>query len=58
MASPRPPTAPSTVFPGLIEGISFFFPNSRPNAYAPTSVDHVSRMGRKTSEVPAAAPTA
>jgi hypothetical protein len=35
-----PPTAPSTVFLGLITGASLCLPKAHPTKYAPVSVSH------------------
>src|SRR4051812_49300596 len=47
-----PPSAPSTVFPGLTDGMSFLRPINRPTAYAPLSDAHVVSRGSITSSAP------
>ena len=52
MLASSPPTAPSTVFPGLTDGMSLCRPIVRPTAYAPMSDAQVSRSGSSSSSPP------
>ena len=52
MLASSPPIAPSTVFPGLTDGMSLCRPIARPTANAPMSDAHVTNTGSSSSSPP------
>ena len=52
MLASKPPIAPSTVFPGLTDGMSLCLPIARPTAYAPMSDAQVTSTGNNSSRPP------